>query len=141
MPRGQGRPKHHQLCTITSQLDKCWIRCESSNWTCFTKLCKEIFVESVYHASDRMAIYEKSYLISNLFFKFPKVDRCKLLYFMYCNMSFEGRCDMFSFLGSSLNEFDSQINRKHQEMLRFEYRGFEKDNKGRVISMALMSTP
>ena len=65
---------------------------------------KEIIVESVYHASDQMAIYEKSSLISNLFFKFPEVDRCKLLYFMYCNMSFKGQCDMFSFLGSSLND-------------------------------------
>ena len=29
---------------------------------------KEIFVESVCHASDHMAIFEKSNLISNLFF-------------------------------------------------------------------------
>ena len=65
---------------------------------------KEIFVESVCHASDQMAIYEKSHLITNLFFKIPEMDRCKLLYFMYCNMSFEGQCDMFSFLGSSLND-------------------------------------
>ena len=31
--------------------------------------------------------------------------------------------------------------RKHQERLRFEYQGFEKGNKGRVVSMSLMSTP
>ena len=29
---------------------------------------KEIFVESVCHTSDQMTIYEKSHLISNLFF-------------------------------------------------------------------------
>ena len=33
---------------------------------------------------------------------------------------------------------ESQIIRKHQEMLRFEYQGFEKGNKGKVVSMALM---
>ena len=133
MPRGQGRPSYaveinsnHSLDSIeeiktlseiepirekiinfaTSLLSLANVELDANlligevlqNYT------KETFVESVYHASDQMAIYEKSHLISNLFFKFPEVDRCKLLYFMYCNTSFEGQCDMFSFLGSSLND-------------------------------------
>ena len=133
MPRGQGRPSYaieinfnHPLDSIeeikslseiesireniinfaTSLLSLANVKLDANflirhvlnNYT------KEIFVESVCHASNQMAIYEKSHLISNLFFNFPEVDKCKLLYFMYCNMSFEGQCDIFSFLGSSLND-------------------------------------
>ena len=65
---------------------------------------KETFVDSVCRASDNMAIYEKSHLIANLFLKIPQVEGCKLLYLMYSNMGYEGQCDVFSFLDSSLNE-------------------------------------
>ena len=99
MPRGQGRPSYaieinfnHPLDSIeeikslseiesireniinfaTSLLSLANVKLDANflighvlnNYT------KEIFVESVCHASNQMAIYEKSHLISNLFFLF-----------------------------------------------------------------------
>ena len=133
MPRGQGRPSHSVVINFNHPLDsmgkiEALLKSEPirENIIKFVTLLlsladikldanllmehilrnntKETFTYSVCQASEQMAIYEKSHLISNLCLNIPEVDRCKLLYFMYCNMSYEGQCDLFSFLGSSLND-------------------------------------
>ena len=98
MPRGQGRPNYaveihfnHPLDSIeeiktlseikpirekiitfaTSLLSLANVKLDANLLIghVLQSYTKEIFVESVCHASDQMAIYQKSHLISNLFFQ------------------------------------------------------------------------
>ena len=70
----------------------------------FDKNPTEQFIDSVCQVSDKMVNYEKSLLIYNLWVQIEETDKCKLLYLMYNNTNYEGQCDLFSFLQSSLNE-------------------------------------
>ena len=89
----------------------------------FNKNPTEQFIDSVCQVSDKMVNNEKSLLISNLWAHFEETDECKLLYLMYNDTNYEEQCDLFSFLGSSLNENiykRTTNNEKHSKDLSLE---------------------
>ena len=48
--------------------------------------------------------FQKSFLISNLWTDITDEDQTKLMFMFYSNMNTSQQCDLFSFLGNSLNE-------------------------------------
>ena len=64
----------------------------------------ERFIDSVFNVSQKMVNYEKSFFISKLWTTIGETDKTKMLFMFYGGLSFKGQCDLFNFLGYSLNE-------------------------------------
>ena len=69
----------------------------------------ETFIDSVFNVSQKMVNYEKSFFISKLWTTIGETDKTKMLFMFYSGLSVKGQCDLFNFLGDSLNEESSKL--------------------------------
>ena len=61
-------------------------------------------VESVLETALGLDSFDKCFLMSSLWSEIKSEDQVKTLFLLYNDLSFHQQCDMFSFLGNSLNE-------------------------------------
>ena len=64
----------------------------------------ETFIDSAFNVSQKMVNYENSFFLSKLWTTIGETDKTKMLFMFYSGLSFKGQCDLFNFLGDSLNE-------------------------------------
>ena len=61
-------------------------------------------VESVLETALGLDSFDKCFLMSSLWSEIKSEDQVKTLFLLYNDLSFHQQCDIFSFLGNSLNE-------------------------------------
>ena len=64
----------------------------------------EISNSSMTYFLKNKSDFQKSFFISNLWTDITNEDQTKLMFMFYSNMNINQQCDLFSFLGNSLNE-------------------------------------
>ena len=60
-------------------------------------------VNAISEQTKNMASYEKSLLVSIIWKEIHEIDQVKLSLMFYNELSFEGQCDLFTFLRKELN--------------------------------------